>query len=1242
MRSDEINYILGLDIGTNSIGWAVLECEKADGQWFPVVLEDLNSYIFQSGVDGHGKPQNAERRQNRLMRRQIDRRAARRRSLANFLKANGLLPDDWSAKSPDNASVANKIDSDFADREMPEGGDITLWANPFAIRAFGLEHILEAYELGRVFMHLQSHRGYFSNRGAKYTDLLDEVKKEDIGDQSEDGKENGSSKEESEEEKERKKEIGQVKAGIDNLKNAMKAQESRTLGEYVWNNPQDGHVMRISRIGFYAERKMVKDEFDQLCKRQEELRKQKGKKPALKPKVWAEIRKKIFDQLPAQSPPPPSRRLPHLRYNAVGDCSIFHKQRQRAAKARLEAQELRIRAVICNIRANGKPLTGQQRNDLFAAANDPDQLRKDGRLPWPKVREIVRCENLNDKDIEGGLVGNRTARLITEAIGPDFWMQMGRNEYLASDVKMQKTISNMQMRGLNQQYALVEDLLSYTSKLGLYKRLCEHWQLPEVPEDQCEDSVALKTAKVELEPGYMKYSAKAINRMLEYMRSSSSTDAPMNEHDARKKVTKDVPSRKRRRNEKLWELSLKDLPDTANPRVERALFAMRRVVNAIIRRYGMPCEIRLEMARDMKASKKHRAEIEAAQRRNRKRNVEVDKKLREEKMDVRRSNRERYKMWHDEQGCECIYCGQFINNISFFGGGAEIDHILPQASFSQNYGNTVVACTKCNRIKGKRTPWQAFGGDEVKWEGIMQRTTVPKKQKTTKTGLPYDKCRRIRNQKNDFLSDEKGFVERALNDTRYIIAATAQCLQKTGIKVTPGRGQATAILRHRWKLNNVLPRYPDDEQPKNRRDHRHHAIDAFVVAMTGHKMLTNLTKAQQLKQDGMHLSASEPKKCKLLEQRNQLLKQVCEPQKWKGGVIHHAVKEKLSGKVVGLQKMPRVRSALHLDGFYARGFYDKEEVIKAPKDARKLLSPDALFAEELQDGNFVADAKTWQKLQEWLREQNSQKTPLPEELKKVRVKKPCYTIRQPIMKVLISKTIFDEWRAGGRGYWIVDRAMHGILQDWLLDNGLSKNSTQKDLEVALKVKPPRMPSKKSGAGNLIHSVRQATVKSAKSVRTIHKFHVVELQNNSHAEVFRCRKENGEYEYKDRVIRAIDAARRIAQKENIVDDHPDDSWGKGWELAFSLSENDMVRFDADKMSEKKSETIQQHEKNFGCPAVYRVQTISQGDYTFRHHSVSGVGDDHGKLRIKSANDLRCVKIKSDVLGYVKSADDKEDS
>ena len=139
--------ILGLDLGTNSIGWDFINLDdqnqKAEGG-----ITAAGVRIFQETTDSKSKePKNQSRREKRGMRRTIARRTRRHRHLQNILRQAGILPDD--------------------DRKVEEIMTIgELACNPYLFRKKGLDERLELREFGRVLCHLNQRRGFQSNRKA--------------------------------------------------------------------------------------------------------------------------------------------------------------------------------------------------------------------------------------------------------------------------------------------------------------------------------------------------------------------------------------------------------------------------------------------------------------------------------------------------------------------------------------------------------------------------------------------------------------------------------------------------------------------------------------------------------------------------------------------------------------------------------------------------------------------------------------------------------------------------------------------------------------------------------------------------------------------------------------------------------------------------------------------------------------------------------------------------------------------
>ena len=139
-------YTLGLDLGTTSIGWAIIDLDvDDDGEILAETgIRAAGVRIFPEGVDrdtrGAEKPKNAQRRTHRGMRRNRYRRHQRRRNLVRTLVEAGLLPADEKERH-------------------------SLWSlDPYRLRARGLDEALTPYEFGRALFHLNQRRGFQSNR----------------------------------------------------------------------------------------------------------------------------------------------------------------------------------------------------------------------------------------------------------------------------------------------------------------------------------------------------------------------------------------------------------------------------------------------------------------------------------------------------------------------------------------------------------------------------------------------------------------------------------------------------------------------------------------------------------------------------------------------------------------------------------------------------------------------------------------------------------------------------------------------------------------------------------------------------------------------------------------------------------------------------------------------------------------------------------------------------------------------
>ena len=170
---EQQKYVLGLDLGSASLGWALIALGDADD---PVSLIRAGVRIFEPGVDGtsmdieQGKDQSkaVERRTARLHRRQLRRRAARQRDLFRLLQRHSLLPTpEGVIGSPEEQRhlILNSLDQLLTDK----------WKSVFPVNRFAelplyflrkaaLDQPLEAHEIGRILFHLIQRRGFLSNR----------------------------------------------------------------------------------------------------------------------------------------------------------------------------------------------------------------------------------------------------------------------------------------------------------------------------------------------------------------------------------------------------------------------------------------------------------------------------------------------------------------------------------------------------------------------------------------------------------------------------------------------------------------------------------------------------------------------------------------------------------------------------------------------------------------------------------------------------------------------------------------------------------------------------------------------------------------------------------------------------------------------------------------------------------------------------------------------------------------------
>lgn len=792
-----MRYRLGLDLGANSLGWAVLETDQK-GEWHnaqPVGVVATGVRMFDAGVEGsieQGKDSSraAERRRARQARRQTWRRRYRKGQLFRLLQRLNSLPTTAGDDSVDRDAALKGLD-DALTAKWCKPGDIAAHQKlPYLLRAAALEQLLEPFELGRAIYHLGQRRGYKANRKTDVPDSDD---------------------------------AGIVSAGISTLERARRRTPDdpdnvRTLAETVRDEFVQEHgrfVLRSEdpaaatrgriRQRFTA-RQMYYDEFIRIRDAQLHYG------CAIPMEDWKRIERILFTQRPLKS-------QKHL----VGRCTLEFdrrgKGRRRCTIALPEFQEFRLLQAVNHLRITlpgeeSQPLSDEQRHVLLnflsthgdlvlqhpkrRTKNAPEvsvesllQLPRGTKFSLTEFRDGGDADEPEDGGNETKLIGDRTAAKLRPLLGE-------RYDLLTDDERDQ----------------LILQVLYITNPESLKQLVIRKWGLAE------EDAAAL--TQVSLEEGFGSLSRRAIRELLPYLRNGMSY----------------AEARKTRYPESLIAAPPADLlpvledwnPDVRNPSVIRALTELRKVVNALIRKYGKPDRIHIELARDLKRSRKERLELT---KRNDDRRKQREKAVRQilEELDVAAPRRDLVDKWLLAEECnwECPYTGKGISprTLDYF----DVEHIFPRQYLDDSFANKTLCDHDFNRSrKQNRLPAQVLSSDEL--------DVVVARVKKFKGPLAAAKLRRF---ECEVVAED--FVSRQLNDTRYNsrLAADYLGLLYGGRSDADGHqriitptGNLTWILRTGWELNSIL----SDTDQKDRRDNRHHAIDAVCVAIATQRTIS--------------------------------------------------------------------------------------------------------------------------------------------------------------------------------------------------------------------------------------------------------------------------------------------------------------------------------------------------------------------------------------------------------------------
>jgi CRISPR-associated endonuclease Csn1 len=801
--------ILGLDLGTNSIGWALIDDTQNK-------ILGVGSRIFPMGVenlgDGDGEiSKNASRTGARGVRRQFFRRKLRKKILLKALSENKMCP-----------MATNDFEDWKKTKEFPSE-KLANWfvLNPYELRQKALNEKLSLEEIGRIFYHLIQRRGFLSNSRKGGSDDGAIFK-------------------------------GNPKEGKIGITETQESIQDKTLGSYLFeiypkeNQPFQDGLERIRNR--YTTRKMYVDEFELIWNKQAQFHSNLNEdlKTLLGGRKLDGYKEDgiLFHQRPLRS-------QKHL----VGNCS-FEPSKTKCPISAIPFEQFRVWQWVNTVEYNGKKISQDEKEKIveFLYANEKPELKK--------IRKAIGKESaefkFNYKD-DDKIVGTHTiSNLSNKKYFGKKWFEFTEKE--------QEDIWHV--------------LYFFDSKSNLKEYAIKKWNFTE---EQAES-----IAKFNVKDGYSSMSRKAISNILPFLKLGFTYDVAVvlggiknvfgtnweklsdekrnflidNVYDIVRSKTKggfiDIIKDILRNDYNISENQLRKLYhhsatiDTAelldklpvgkdadkeiqairNPIVITALFELRKLVNELIDEHGKINEIKVEMARDLKISKSQRNKIRREQKRLERENDRVKARLLEEGQRITHDNILLYKLW-EECKRTCPYTGKPISVTQLFSGEVQIEHIHPWSrSLNDSFSNKTLCYADENRKKGDKTPFEFYGNDEANWSSIKERA-LKLFSDTKEYPSAYQKFKRFVQIKFD-----DDFSSRQLNDTRYISKEAKNYLSRICKNVIVSPGQATSNLRQKWGMNNIL----NNENEKTREDHRHHAVDALVMACTKVSYVQELSK----------------------------------------------------------------------------------------------------------------------------------------------------------------------------------------------------------------------------------------------------------------------------------------------------------------------------------------------------------------------------------------------------------------
>lgn len=657
----------------------------------------------------------------------------------------------------------------------------------YSLRVEALDKLIDNNALARIIYSMAKHRGFKSIKKSEET------------------------------EKENSKLLSAILVNSENIKNyrsigemffndekyfeeKTKTRNGKTITYRVYNvrNHADGFKNTLARADVLNEIKLILSSQQKL-----------GNK-----KITPEFINKIVDifSLQRSYDEGPNAPSPFLVDFKVGDCTFFPDEK-RAPKGSLSYEYFTMLTTINHLRINGKPLTDGQRQVLI------DEFLKRKEIKVAKVNKLL---NIAEGDILTGdsKCADETKVLIKRPFSFNVMAALGFEDSPLLHIELIDEI------------ALIFSL--YKSDDRRKMQLKNSKLTKNLTDAQIDELLKLDTNK------FGNLSVKVIKKLIPYLEEgkiySDACDA------AGLKLPQGEKSIKLKYNQ------LPEIQDLTSPVAKRAVAQSLKVINAVVDKFGSPCAVFVELARDMSKTFEERNRIEREQKENFTNNEKLKNLLINEFGISNPSGKDilRYKLYNQQDGKD-IYTGKSFSDVLgsvkaiFNDNNTQIDHILPfSRCYDDSFNNKVLTLAEENQRKGNRTPFEYFGHDEKRWAEFVERVEALFPDERSKKAKKHPKKMRLLNK--SLQEDGAELASRALNDTRYAAKLIKTLIENHLIfqgssmrkRVRCVNGNMTSFFRKIWGISKE--RFKDDT---------HHAVDACIVGCVDNGMIQKATKYMQ-------------------------------------------------------------------------------------------------------------------------------------------------------------------------------------------------------------------------------------------------------------------------------------------------------------------------------------------------------------------------------------------------------------